>query len=306
MRVLRFLFSSVVVIGICVAVFALGAREVLLYVGVSKIKSSLSVLHRVSRDNLQFARQCREKGGVSISADTIGGLQLRFLNSREYVLEVVCAQFQSDPIIIIKESLPFLVKKNSGSSGIIWGKDRSAVELNVFGRKSIVGVENEEIKDYAAGSISLGISPATSCEGYGFMCCQAETFSGVGQSFSGVTDCPRGCFTKCLPRPIILSLATDPFPDDRTRTVFALAGQPITFSYVASYDVLDKRDTVTVTIDFGDGQQENFDRLNSRTTHQYTCPQGTCSFNVKISAKTSSGVESAVTATTHLTVQVGN
>jgi hypothetical protein len=169
-----------------------------------------------------------------------------------------------------------------------------------------VGVENEEIKNYTGGSISLGLSPQSSCEGYGYICCQAETFSGVGQAFAAVTDCPRGCFTQCLPRPIILSLATDPFVDEKTRIVYVLAGQPVTFSYVASYDVPNKRDAVTVTLDFGDGQQENFDRLNSRTTHQYACPQGNCFYNVKISAKTSTGVESAVTPTTHFTVQVGN
>ncbi len=301
MRVISFLFTSILILAIVGGGAALLARELLLLAGASSIRSSLSVLHRLSRDNLQYARQCRERGGITTDVATIGALQLRFLNNREYVLEVVCNQFQSDPILIEKYSLPLLVIKNAGSSGIIWGNDRSAVEIEVFGRKQVVGVENEEIENFAAGSVNLGLTPISTCSGYGFQCCQQETESGVGQPFSGVNDCPKTCFSSCQPRPIFLSLNTDPFFDEITRTVTVTPGEPVTFSYVASYE---PKEPVTVTMDFGDGQTETFATLTGKASHQYVCPNGGCSYTVKMTARAASGIEAALTPIMQLKVEI--
>ncbi len=300
MRVIKFLVSSFFVIAIVSVGVGLLTREILLMVGSSMIRSSLSTLQRVSKDNLQYARQCREKGGVTLELATIGALQLRFLNNREYVLEVVCSQFVSDPILIGKYTLPPLVYKRPGSGGIIWGNERSTIEIETFGRRSIIGIENEEIKSYGSGSVSLGVSPQTTCQGYGYSCCQAETFSGVGTPFADVSDCPKSCYAACLPRPVILSVNADPFPDE-LRQVTAARDQAITFTFVSSYEE-SKKDPVTTTLNFGDGQQQQFTTLSGRTTHQYACSAGKCTYLVKVAAKTAAGVESANTPVTQLKV----
>lgn len=301
MRVISFLISSILIIALVTAGVGLIAREALLIAGGSSIRSSLTVLHRLSRDNLQYARQCREKGGITSDIPTIGGLQLRFFNEREFVLEVVCNQFQSDPILIERYSLPPLVKKSPGSSGIVWGNDRSAIEIEVFGRKQIIGVENEEITNFAAGSASLGLTPTSTCAGYGYKCCQQETESGDGQPYTGVSDCPKTCFSSCQPRPIFLSLNSDPFFDEITRTVTVAPGEPVTFNYVASYE---QKVPITVTIDFGDGQQETFTTLTGKSSHQYNCPNGGCTYTVQLAAKSSNGIEAAVTPIMQLKVSV--
>jgi hypothetical protein len=301
MRVISFLFSSLFGLAVVLIVGGLVGRELLLLAGASTIRSSLTTLHKISRDNLQYARMCREKGGNSIDGATVGALNLRFLSSTRYVLEVVCSQFISDPILVETYNLPFFVKKTPGSSGITWSPERSAVELEVFGRKTIIGIENEQITSFASGSVSLGLSPQSTCEGHGYMCCQNETHSGTGQPYSSVSDCPRSCFAQCIPRPLILSLNSDPFVEEGTRTATTPNGQPVIFTFVASYE---KAEPVTITLDFGDGQQETFTKLNGSTNHTYSCPSGGCTFPVTISAVSKSGVQSTATPITRLTIVV--
>jgi hypothetical protein len=302
MRVFKFLVTSFLIIAVIAVFVGFLGREALLIWGSSSLRSSLTVLQRVSRDNLQYARQCREKGGVTLDLATIAAVQLRFINDRDYVLEVVCSQFVSDPLLIERFSLPPLVNKKAGSGGIIWGNERSVVEIETFGRGNIIGVENEEIKSYGSGSVSLGIAPQTTCEGYGYQCCQQETFSGVGATFNGVSDCPKSCYSACHPRPVILSLNADPFPD-ANRHVIASAGETVTFTFVSSYED-SKQDKVITTLDFGDGQQQTFTTLSGRTTHQYSCSTGNCSYVVQVLARTASGVESVTTPITKLTVSI--
>lgn len=301
MRILSFLFTSLLIIAIVVGGGGLLAREGLMILGSSTVRSSLTILHQLSRDNLQFARQCREKGGNNSDVPTIGALQLRFIDNRNYVIEVICNQFQSDPIVIKNYTLPLFVTKSPGSAGIIWGNDRSAIQIEAFGRKEVLGVENEELKTYTAGSVDLGITPISTCAGYGFQCCQQETTAGQGQPFSGVNDCPKSCFNSCQPRPIFLSLNTDPFMDEITRVTTAAVGEPVTFIFVASYDA---KVPVTSTIDFGDGQQQTFTALNGKASHQYACATGTCTYQVKLSAKASNGIEAAQTPIMSLKVRI--
>lgn len=301
MRIISFLITSLFVIAVVVVGGGLLAREMLMIWGTSSVRSSLTILHQLSRDNLQFARQCREKGGNTSEVTTIGALQLRFTDSRSYVLEVICNQFQSDPIIIKTYSLPPFVSKSPGSSGIIWGNDRSAIQIEAFGRKQVIGVENEEVKSYAAGSVDLGVTPISTCSGYGYQCCQQETTAGQGQPFSGVNDCPKTCFNSCQPRPIFLSLNTDPFMDEIIRTTDATVGEAVTLSYVAAYE---EKNPITVTIDFGDGQKQTLSTLSGKATHQYACSSGTCTYVVKLSARASNGIEAAQTPIMSLKMRI--
>lgn len=301
MRVLNFLIVSALVLVIFGLGGALLVREVLLLAGGSAIRSGLTVLHRLSRDNLQFARQCRAKGGVTTDVPTIGQIQLRFISDREYLIEVVCSQFQSDPIVVERYSLPFLVRKTAGSSGIIWGTDRSAVELEVFGRRQVIGVENEEVQTFAGGGVTLGLSPTSTCQGYGYLCCEEQIAIGAGEVNNRVTDCPKSCFRSCQPRPILLALNTDPFFDEFTRTVKVAAGEPVTFSYVASYEV---PEPVQITLEFGDGASQTLSTLTGKLSHTYQCATGRCLYTIKLRAVSASGVTAAETPITELKVEV--
>jgi hypothetical protein len=89
--------------------------------------------------------------------------------------------------------------------------------------------------------------------------------------------------------------------DEITRTTTVTPGESVTFSYVASYD---EKLPVTVTLDFGDGKQETLTTLSGKATHQYACPAGGCTYNVKLSAKSSNSIEAAQTPITSMKVQI--
>jgi hypothetical protein len=301
MRILKFLMSSFLVIGVLViGVFLIG-REILLLWGTSSVRSSLTELQSISRNATEYVRLCRQKGTPEDQV-AIARLQLRFLSDTEYVSEVLCNQFLLDPIVIRSQKLPLLVNKVAGSSGILWGTDRSGIALEVLGRKRSVIVDNKQIIG-APGNAALGFSPESSCQGYGYQCCQAETTSGVGSSYAQVNDCPKSCFSACVPRPVILSFTTDPFADAQTRTVSITSGENVTFSYVASYDA-DKKVTPTIRIDYGDGQTDQKANLSGIFEHQYSCTQRTCSFQAHISAVLPKGTLSADTQLTKITISV--
>lgn len=90
--------------------------------------------------------------------------------------------------------------------------------------------------------------------------------------------------------------------DEITRVTTAAVGEPVTFIFVASCN--DAKVPVTSTIDFGDGQQQTFTALNGKASHQYACATGTCTYQVKLSAKASNGIEAAQTPIMSLKVRI--
>jgi hypothetical protein len=302
MRILKFLFSSVLVIGILMVVSGLIAREVLLLWGTSTVRSSLTELQSISRNATEYVRLCRQKG-TPAEVVAIERLQLRFISPTEYVTEVLCNQFLLDPIVVRRQSLPPFVQKKAGSSGIVWGDDRTGVTLEVMGRRGSVIVENRQISG-AAGNVALGQpGPQTSCQGFGYFCCQTETFSGVGDSYSQVNDCPKSCYAQCIARPVILSFTTDPLFDAQTRSLTIGTNESVTFSYVTSYDGGGKN-RPSIIIDYGDGTTENRAALTGDFAHTYTCKTNLCVFEAHISAKLPGNIVSADTPLTKITINV--
>lgn len=300
MRILRFLFSSFIIIGALVVVAALLAREGLLLWGTSTVRSSLTELQAISRTATEYVRMCRQKGTPADQV-AIERLQLRFVDSHEYVLEVLCTQFTLDPIVIRSQKLPPFVEKIPGSAGIIWGNDRSGVVLQTFGRQRSVYVDKREITT-GSPSTSLGTSPVSSCGGFGYMCCQEETQSGVGEPYTQVNDCPKSCYHQCVVRPVLLSLATDPFPEGQNRVLTITNGTNVTFSYVASFE---GKQPVKVTIDYGDGAQDELNTLTGETAHTYACTPGReCQYTVQVKVVTAQNITSADTPLTRMTIKV--
>ena len=285
MRIIKFIFKSVLSTAILVSVGFLLAREILMFMGVSKVKSSLSTLRSASVQKSYFTK-CKEKGSVFIDGDDPAVMQLRFVSDNEYVLEVLCSQFSIDPILLERVQLPMFIKKVAGQTGIIWGDTRSGIALEAFKKQRSIGVEDRVITSFSTDS-ELGVGPITSCAGYGFSCCRYESEQGSGEQFSGSLDCPKTCFSSCEDRPIILSFNTQPFLNLKDRSVTINNGESITFSFVIDYGLTD---SVAVEVNYGDGQVDSFYKDSQTFTHDYQCSKKECSYSVKLSAKNSQGI----------------
>jgi len=284
MRILHFLiffiFLSIFIGGIGFFV----AREGLLIWSTTEVKSSLAELQLIAHNPTAYISQCREKGSREIT-QPIQRLQLRFTDSTHYVLEVLCAEFPLDPIVVDTRALPMFVQKVPGTSGILWGDDKSGIELNVFGAKEDVYVSSRAISTDSPHLTTLGVGPQTTCGGYGYMCCQPETQQGIQNVFDQASDCPRSCYVACSPRPVVLSFTSDPVADTATRTITIKSGDSVTLSYVASSVSDPKKNLAVVTLNYGDGKSEHFTQLNTQQTHIYTCGGPQCSYAVQLSVQ---------------------
>jgi hypothetical protein len=273
-------------------------REIIISWGVNSFKNALKSLEAQSR-NGSYATRCQNETGTAVTGLNVQ-THLRFTSDTEYVLEATCDQVSTKPILISKHTLPPYISKVPGTSGILWGEGRSAVELEVFHtlvteiarvanldlpylqKRVIVGIEAGEITEFAASETELGEGPVTSCTGYGFSCCQVETHIGVGESISGLNECPDTCFSSCSRRPVVLSFTTSPFTDPRTREVASANGGMVDFNYVIDTP---GAASAQVTVDFGDGAPPAvMDETSGKVTHQYICDRPSCIYIAKISA----------------------
>lgn len=279
-------------------------REIFLVLGVTQIRTSLSLLRQIDKNPKAYGQQCRQKG-VTVDSDVLSSLQLRFISSNEYVVEVVCSQFSMDPIVIETKKLPQFVKKLPGNTGIVWGESASGIGLEVFGRKRAIVVEKQEIfYSPVDDRLSYGVGPSSSCQAYGFQCCQLETQLGLGDQYNGVNDCPLTCFSSCQSRPLVLSFTSDPFIDLETRVTTIGSGDSVTFSYVVNPFVADN--IATVELDTGDGQTFQSTQLTGTFDHTYECQNMPCRYPARIKVVNSAGVESADLSVNNILIEVNN
>ncbi len=299
MRIIKFLLGSVATLGVVAVLGFFLGREVLLFWGISTVKSSLSELESISVNYGNYVQTCRQKG-APMDQIAVAGLQLRFINDQEYLLEIICNGIQFDPIVILDKKLPPLVTKEPGAGGVIWGSDLSSVALTVLGRRQVIGVQNKSVVNLGR-AVATGVSPLTTCQGRGYVCCTSDAQFGTGQLQDQVNDCPKSCYATCLPRPIVLSFSSDPILDQQTRTVTIGPNQTVSFAYVVSYD---NKVLPTITLDYGDGQTEVLKKLTGQTSHLYTCNVGTCKYQVNIAVSTPEQISSVQNTISQLTVAV--
>jgi hypothetical protein len=299
MRIIKFLLTSLLSLVILGGITFLISREVLLFLGNARVKSSLTILKKTYASQSYF-QKCKEKGFSFISGDDPARIQLRFLSSTEYVVEVLCNQSSIRPIVIEKRQLPWLVQKVPGSSGVVWGEDRSAIRLEIFNRSKTIGVEDEFVVNLSAGD-ELGVSPNASCAGFGFACCMKESQQGVGEKITAVSDCPKSCFNSCISRPVVLAFNFQPVPDDQAQAIIIRTGESITFSYF-----LDKgqAESVIVKLDYGDGTMDQFHTEKQIIDHNYLCSQKECVYQVRLMVEDNLGIPAADLPITSTTVIV--
>jgi len=300
MRVILAIIKGLFFIGLLAGGVFLIAREVLLWQGVTAVSNAANRAVEFYRSPSQYYDQCMKKGNARESLPRTV-FQVRFITSKDFQVEVVCPQFPSDPIVLETVTLPKFVVKSAGSSGLIAGEYTThAVTLAIFGRQQSVWIENQKIKN-RIGAMTLDPGPVTSCEGWGYQCCQAETSVGQGQAQPMVSDCARSCYQTCQPRPIVLSFTTDPFMDLKTRVTPVGKGQAVSFNWVVE---VGQGQELTGSIDYGDGQTESFADQSGMLSHQYQCLENSCFYQAKIKVIDQNQVESAPTGITQIGIRI--
>lgn len=330
MRILRFFFTSVLQVAVVGLIVFLAGREILLVVAVSDLKSGHQRLAAKS-----FGQECVREFGYSQEFWT----QLRFVSPRQYQLEVVCADFVAQPVLLERKNLPAFVHKADIGSGFIIDERKLPYLLRLTALGRSVYVFSEENKLYSqylsARDLDYAAGPVTACQGHGYTCCMLDVQSGQGGQVAQAADCPRSCFESCQLRPVVLSFNSRPVADFESRMVTASVGQPVTFSYVIGNgrgDVFANQlergaqvslwqrlqvllgappaeeaglaAPLTISIDFGDGARFESSNLQDSTDHLYTCPAGICMFTATLSATDALGVETARNALSQIIVRL--
>lgn len=317
-RVFAFLVLALLFFGLAF----LGVREFVMGKGTTTLKNSLRELVQVARAN-PYDKHCTGKGLSLEGGEKKAQIQLRFVSSSEYLLEVVCPGFAFEPIVIRQYELPSGVIKVPGNSGFVYSEENlSGVALEVFGelekmvRELFPTLPEESIAKQVAvtlressimiGSVQLLATapqgPVTSCSGYGFYCCQEETEQGVGDQLAGLRECKSSCFAQCVPRPTVLALNTNPFFDDaKNRLVVVSPGSTVEFLVVTSTT---SEVGTTATFDFGDGESAISSDLSIPTPHVFSCATTSCSYVTTVTLTDAQGVRSVASPISTVTVRV--
>lgn len=288
MRIIKFILKSTLALLVFSLIGALVAREILLMMGISTIKSSLTKLRRTALDG-SYYEQCRSQGAIPIEGEVDAILQLRFASPTTYKVEVLCNPYSFEPIVLAQEKLPPLVKKVAGDSGVVWGEELSGVRVEILGRQATVGVKNRQVMQLDKNS-ELGVSPKTTCAGFGYHCCQSESELGQGRQLQIVTDCPKSCYQVCQKRPVLLSLRTQPAAADIKQPVVIEAGSRLTFHYLLDNP---SSSELQVKLNYGDGKTEVLTQAEGQVQHRYQCQKERCLYQFKLMAETEDGIKTA-------------
>lgn len=307
------------------AIIVFIARESLQWQGVRTVRKDLQALSRLST-----AKNCEEEYGLVMAQGEQMYRQLRFTSSRAYVLELICPGFPDRPLVSEQRVLSSFMSKIPGSAGIIQRTDiaESYIGIAVFqelvkglpeklkpwlswiSRGELIGLSAGEIvikplaKNPTLTATSLfGEGPISTCEGYGFSCCNAQTQYGMGDMVNNVPTCPANCYARCSSRPLVVSWRSSPQADWGTNLITLPSGGSVEFFYVLEDG--SASGPWSATIDFGDGQQMSVDGKEGTATHEYSCTTSTCEYTASVVAQNALGAESALTELAQLKVIVG-
>lgn len=344
MRVLKIFFTSMVILFLTALVGSLISREILLSAALSQLKGDMKFLAQSSTGG-EFFKQCLEySGGSFVDEGSMVRNQIRFISDSDYVLESVCKASESVRKVIKNKTLPPLVRRAAGQSGLVQGQSGHGVEVGIFGRAGVV-YEEENVLFVASSKINelnviLNEGPATVCSGYGYVCCGDDYQAGQDFYQPNALDCPKSCYASCVEKPVVLTFNSEPTGDD-SKVVSLQSGDFIEFIYTISdvkgdvfarenlfeteadqlrwdekiLNILNKYtqqettadEVAEIIISFGDGTSEKLLDLHGRTGHTYTCERkAICVYNVTIQATTKFGVTSSLDGVAKIQVQVRN
>lgn len=273
---------TTLLLGIIGGIGFLAFRETWFNLTLYTLKSSTVTLQRVVSHSHEYHQKCAQRNGVT-SGSAISRLQLRFLSSTRYNIEVVCLHLNEDPLIISTHSLLPFVAKQPGSTGLIWGDTSTGFVIEILGQQRTVRAEKNTIEYTKVLDDPLSF-PLSTCESYGYVCCRDDLEMGHGGQYTEANNCPKSCYAVCASIPIVLFFETEPVPEDRTKQLVIGQGEIVTFHYVIGFVGADANTSVQVSIDFGDGQGQVLDTLQGEVSHKYTCPSPSCQYTANIVA----------------------
>lgn len=289
MRFLRIFFKFLIIITLVSAATFFTVRELLLWWSGYSLGRQLTFLQRTNQW-VEASNVCLEETGEEAKR-----LQLRFIDSRHYQLEVACANEQ---YVSLKDELelPPLIEKTTGWPGFSVSlpdkRVSGEVTLQLGGRARTIQAREDELITRNGRSEQSSSLLITSCEAHGLRCCDETYEVGQGQQMkNGVNDCNQSCFQSCQRRPNVLLFQTDPPLDVATRQLH-LSKQNTFVLFNYAFEKTD-RSLKQVTIDFGDGTSENLGlELIGSTTKEFQCDQAECRYQVSIKAIDESGISS--------------
>lgn len=247
----------------------------------------------------QYISQCQKAPAASTLSNAIA-VQLRFVDEKNYQLELRCTLIEDAPVLLSKGTLPLFVTKAPGSSGLyvdLTSAASSSVTLKAFAATKVFSVDTSE---QFYGATSIPSAPATQCIGWGGRCCSPEQERGEGaQQREGVLDCANNCFAACTALPYIQAFSSDPYPT--TPGVVSMTSDSVTVTFAYTASLLNGK-IASVHMDFGDGQSEDSTLPIGAFVHTYTCA-GPCSNQAVITAKDAKGNSSVVNSSTTIYIK---
>jgi hypothetical protein len=237
--------------------------------------------------------------------------QLRFVTNTDYVIEVDCRLVDGDPLILSQNQLPRPVVKLLGSGVLLGVEEAGAVNSSVVlayqDRLRAVGFEDGTVKSWRLADISRWQAnrrqqPATSCEAWGYECCDPTQSVGSGEQLSGekLLTCSKSCYESCSLRPVVIYFNSDPVMDPRNRTAVVYGDSELV---QLGYQIEDfDSEVAQVSIDFGDGEVSDGLGATGIVSHEYNCQLSECRYTATLSAVDNAGLDLAETALTSLTI----
>lgn len=291
MRFLRlffaFLFSLLVIVGGGYFII----REGMLFFAVRQVTSDLSFMVRTNQWQ-SLESQCFQEGGLASARQ----LHLRFLNSKEYVLEVGCENFTS--IEFQRDVLPYGVRKTTGTAGFIFDLRSDtlagAITMEFMDQSRVIESRDEGVTTYWGKTTVVSDNLISSCQAHGFQCCDAVLEQGQGEVFrTGVNDCQEQCYSSCLVRPNLILFQTDPLLDPVLRRVEVSKSVPTVFFQYAFGTGSQPFKEVVIT--YGDGTEERSSEAKGEFVKQYDCQEAQCEYRAQIQAVDQAGIPSSLT-----------
>lgn len=315
MRFFRYVLVFTFIFLIVIIGSFLAVQQWVLVRAYNQIISDVSLLQR-AKDISEYYQYCDELDAQKTNDSPLFTSQLRFISDTEYVLEIVCNQYEFVPKTITQRKLPLFATKKPGQSGLVLAKEGAwAINLQAVPsevrevanilpvleplllRSRVVMMEDSVLVTTSVMPVAT-TSPQTNCAGYGFSCCDPVQTLGVGEQRPG-NDCSLDCYASCQPRPIILSFNGEPGFDRYQRVLQANTINEVIFNFVVDSLL---PELSQVTLDFGDGTSWIGLATDTAATHQYPCAQAECSYLAKLMVVDAYGTQSTPTAATQIQV----
>lgn len=313
MQFFKYLFKIFVIVLVFLLAVFFVSREYFLSRASNQLEKNLSQLLALKSTNATY-QQCLELAGDlnKNSEEALFTLQLRFIDNKNYQLELVCQGFEFSPQLIATHTLPTGVTKLAGSSGFMLADGAWAINLLyqptiiadlplpkiLTNRTKTFLVEDSKVVDKLTKEPAIS-TPTTLCAGYGFSCCDPIATLGQGET-RPAADCRDYCYQTCLSRPMVLSFSAADY-DQYAKRLTLSRNTPAQFFFSLSQQ---NGGQITVKIDFGDGQTWQGDQTQESVNHTYSCQTSSCQYQAKISLVDKTGVESQDSSVNTITVLI--